>query len=244
MSRVREELINRVFTQSRLQNLLNKQKGNLKLSKNPLITIARDPGSGGRPIAKLTAKKLRFKFFDESLVEAIAKSARKRKQVIARVDEKTRNAIQDTIHSLFNPEYISDTTYIKHLTNTVLSIAHQGKAVIVGRGANFIVPKDDALNVLVTAPLRTCIHRAKLYEKISHAKAQKTVLNITKQRKKFVSQYFNKNYTNAIYYDLVLNTHYFDVEASSNIIISAFRKKFPTFKELVKSTLKKTGRLY
>jgi len=240
---VKQNLIERVFAQA---NLASQMGGDFDgvVFKNPSITVARDPGSGGRPIAKMVAKKLAFEFYDEALVEAIAKSAKRRKKVIARVDERARGAIEDTIHGLLNPEYISESAYIKHLTDVVLSIAHHGKSVTVGRGANFIIPPDQVLNVLVTAPRKVRIKRAIEYEKIDREEAIKRIEKYTKERRDFVSQYFNKSYVNPSYYDVIINTSYFDIDGASDLVISAFRKKFPTFGELVKRAIKKTSKFY
>lgn len=197
-----------------------------RIFTHPVITIARDPGSGGNPIGKLVAQKLKYSFYDDELIEAIAKSTSKRTKVIKNVDEKTRTVIEDIVHNLFNPDYISESTYLKHLTNVVLSLAHTGKAVLLGRGANFIIPNADSFNVLITAPKKVRIKRAVYYEGHSITKARAIIDKYSHQRKGFVSQYFNKGYHNPIYYDLVINTEYFDIQAASDIIVTAFRKKY------------------
>jgi cytidylate kinase len=45
-------------------------------------------------------------------------------------------------------------------------------------------------------------------------------------RKDFVKRYFNKNISNANYYDLVLNTEHLSLEQAVAIIIKAFKEKF------------------
>lgn len=241
MSATPNELIERLFTKFRVESTLGNGD---HFTEKPSLTIARDPGSGGKPIAELVAKKLGFDFYDDQLVEAVAKSVKKRKKIISQVDERTRSSIEDFVHGLFNPEYVSDTTYVNHLCRVILSLIHKGNVVILGRGANFIAPKNTSLNVLVTAPREVCIERAIKYEKVSKGKAIKIINKITAERKDFVSQYFNKDYANPKYYDLIVNTEYMDIESASNLIISAFRKKFPNFTERAKQTFLKTTRLY
>lgn len=235
-------LINKVFG---LQSLFNRQAGNSDPNPPiPFITIARDPGSGGKPIAKLVSQKLHFEFYDRQLIESISKSARRRKDIITSVDEQTRSAIQDIVHNFINPEYISDTTYINHLTKVILTIIHKRPCVILGRGANFIAPSTHGLNVLITAPKQVRIARAIEFDKLTPKEAKKQIDKISKERRQFIAQYFHKSYTSPNHYDLILNTSYYNIDASSDLIISAFRKKFPSFKELIKTTLKKTGKLY
>jgi len=242
MSKTVDELIEHLFTKLRLEHAAAESAP--KMTRKPCITIARDPGSGGKPIAEEVAHKLGFDFYDRKLIEAIAKSARQRKRVIANVDERIRTSIEDLIHGLFNPEYISDTTYINNLSQVVLSLIHQGNAVILGRGTNFIAPHNSCLSALVTAPKKIRIERAIQYEHINRDKAINTINKISKERRDFVSQYFGKNYDNPKYYDLVVNTRYLDIDAASNLIISAFRKKFPNLAERAKITLQKTTRWY
>lgn len=244
MKTLSQKLIDKIFNRARVLEKLNTESTQPKLSDKPIITIARDPGSGGKPTAKLVAKKLKYKFFDRKLVETIAKSARKRKQLIKDIDEKSRSAMDDIVHSMLNPEYVSDLEYVKHLYNTVLSISTRGQAVILGRGANFIVPSSDCLRVLITASKHIRIQRATKYEKISKKVAIGRINKISKDRRDFISQYFRKYYTNPKHYDLIINTDFYSINATSELVIKAFRQKFPTLGEVVKSTLKKKSRIY
>ncbi len=79
----------------------------------PFITIAREPGSGGAPIAAEVAKKLGFELVDQQIIDDIAKSTKKRAQVIRAVDERYRPLINDMVHSLLNTEYVNDVRYMQ-----------------------------------------------------------------------------------------------------------------------------------
>lgn len=222
MSKI-HHLIEKVFIKKQLGPLSHES---LDLFSKPVITVARDPGSGGKPIAQQVAKRLKFEFYDDSLIEEIAKSARRRKGIIKGVDERSRNLIEDLVHNLFNPEYISEEVYIKHLVKTVLTLANQGKAVFLGRGTNLIIPNTASLDVLVTANKQIRIERAIKHEGHSLRKARQIIDKYSKERREFVSGYFKKGYHNPIYYDLVINTEYFTVNQARDLIISAFEKKF------------------
>ena len=72
-------------------------------SFKPFITVSRESGSGGAPIAKMVAGSLGFELYDEKFVEAIAKSAKKRTELIKSVDEKARGLVTDVLQSVLNP---------------------------------------------------------------------------------------------------------------------------------------------
>jgi len=193
---------------------------------NPFITIAREPGSGGAPIAKAVADKLGYEFIDDQIVQEIARSTKKRKAIIQAIDEKSRTRIEDIVHSLVNVEYVDEETYISELVQIILSHAHKGKCVILGRGANFITPFAKGLHVSITAPYDVRVQRAMDYEGHTEARAKEIIAKTEEERSNFVKQYFKRNIKNRTVFDLTLNTHYFTVNQARDVIIEAFKQKF------------------
>lgn len=192
----------------------------------PFITVAREPGSGGAPIAQAVAEKLGFTFVDEQIIEEIATSTRKRREIIKEVDEKSRTQIDDIVHSVLNQEYIDDLTYMKELTQVILAYALRGHVVILGRGANFITPFGQGLHVNIVAPYKTRVLRAQEFEGLSEADAKKIIKKVTADREQFIKQYFTKNKKKRTEYDLIINTHSFQVDEARDVVIEAFYRKF------------------
>lgn len=200
-----------------------------RLLFKPIVTVSRDPGSGGHPIAQAIASQLHFGFYDEELIHEIAISVKAREEIIRDIDEKQRTLIDDFVHNSINPEYISERRYMTHLVKVVFSLAQNGKAVIVGRGSNFIVPSDSCFRVRITAPYRTCVARAVRYENVPYQRAREIINKVTDERAGFVKQYFGKDIANPKYYDMTLNTAYMSIEDAVSIIIQAFKRKFPRY---------------
>lgn len=196
-----------------------------ELNFKPFITVSRDPGSGGKPIAQAVAKKLNFEFYNKKLISEIAKSTKSRKEVISDIDERQRGLMDDLVHNVLNPEYVSERKYIKHLCKSILAVAQKGNVVILGRGSNFITPNAFGLHVRVTAPYRVCVARAVQYEKVPYQKAREIISEVTEERSAFVKQYFGKDIANPKYYDLTLNTTYMTIEDATDIIVRAFKRK-------------------
>lgn len=193
---------------------------------NPFITVAREPGSGGAPIAQIVAEKLGFEFVDDQIVEEIARSTRRRKAIIKEIDEKSRSQIDDLVHSVLNMEYVEDEKYVTELVRTIIGYAHRGRCVILGRGANFITPFGKGLHVSITAPYPIRVQRAMDYENMTEAEAKEVIAKVEKEREAFVQQYFNSNVKQRNVFDMTLNTSYFNVNKAANVIIEAFKQKF------------------
>lgn len=198
----------------------------------PFITIAREPGSGGVPIAQAVAKKLGFICLDEQVVDEIAKSTQLRKDLIKAVDEKHRSHVEDVVQSLLNTDYVDDIKYVTELTKVLVTYALRGKVVVVGRGANFLTPFSKGLHVNITAPYEVRVQRAMQHEGIKRKKAEQVIAKVEKERKEFVKQYFRKDPTKINSYDLTLNTTHFTVEQARDVIIDALWRKFPQYQSM------------
>lgn len=197
----------------------------------PFITISREAGSGGRPIAKAVAKKLKFKLYNKELIDMMAKEAKKRKQLIESLDEKERGLVEELVYSLFDPEYVSGETYFKNLCRIVLTVARKGNCVILGRGGNFITSHYGGLHVRIVAPFLVRAGYTAQFEGYTIYEARERMEKFDKDRKEFIQQYFGKNPSNANYYDLVVNTTYLGIKEAAEIIVTAFKQKFPDWKK-------------
>lgn len=199
--------------------------------KRPFITIAREPGSGGVPIANAVAQKLGFTCLDEQVIEEVAHSTKHRKELIRAIDEKNRSEVEDLVQSLLNPDYVDDVKYVMELTKVVMAYAMKGNVVIVGRGGNFLTPFGKGLHVNITAPYEVRVQRAMDYEGFDRKRAEEVIAKVERERKEFVKQYFHRDPSKINSYDITVNTAYFSVEQARDLIIDAFYRKFAWYEQ-------------
>ncbi len=243
MARTYDKLVNKAFSGSSRVEL--KRTETLQLDgeeiefTQPFITISREPGSGGKPVAKLVSKWLSFDYYNKKLISDLASSARKRKALVQSVDERGRNFIEDMVHSMFNPDYVSDIQYMRYLSSVILSAAIKGEVVILGRGANFVTPFNSGLHVRIQAPYLVRVERAVKHEGISRDKAIHVIKDTDTHRKQFISQYFNKDISNANYYDLVINTADMNIQDAAEHVVLALKNKFPDYAKKRKKLFRK-----
>ena len=193
----------------------------------PFITISREPGSGGKPVASLVAKRLDFTLYNRKMIEDVGRDVHQRKALLEKIDEHGRTVIDDIIHGTFNPDYVSDISYIRSLSSVILSAAMRGEVVILGRGANFITPFNKGLHVRICAPYLIRVERAVKFERFTRDEAVREIRKTDEQRKEFIRQYFGKDVSNPNYYDLVINTTSMTVDNTACLVIEAFKNKFP-----------------
>ncbi len=200
----------------------------MRRKANIVITVSREAGSGGKLIAQKAASRLGVNFYDEELIDLIARKTARRKELIRKLDEKDRFALEDFIKRLLDPEYLSENSFIKNLCWVIGSIAGSRSCVILGRGANFIIPFPAGLHVRIVAPYLTRVGYTQKYEHRTRQDAEKRVKKYDYERKEYIKQYFGKDPSNTNYYDLVLNTERVSIDEAVETIIRAAKLKLGT----------------
>ena len=185
----------------------------------PVITISSEPGSGGRVIAQGLAKRLGIDLFDRNIVKEIAESARISGAVIETMEKDRLSGIKDFISSLVNDRYLWPGVYLDHLMKVVAAIASHGNAIIVGRGANFLIPAEDRLSIRVISPLDTRVNNVAKEFGVTREEAKRRVINRENRRSAFIRQSFNADVADPRNYDLVVNTQKLDMDASLGAVI-------------------------
>lgn len=207
----------------------------LKTFWSPDITIARDPGSGGGLVAKKLANKLGWQLFDKPLMRQLSKELGIPEDEVADIDEHGRSWFADIFHSIFNPDYVSDVKYITQLKKLMSHAAKKNDLIILGHGANLILPADKCLRVRVTASFKTRVDNTYKYEdKQSRAEAAEWVKKIETKYNQFIRQYFGVNPHNPWNYDLVVSTDHLSLDQVTDLIIRAYLTKFPGEKKHLK----------
>ena len=91
--------------------------------------------------------------------------------------------------------------------------------VIVGRGANFILPRQSCLRVRLIASLERRIDNVSTIFEVEPKVAKRRILRRDGKRKAFVKHYFHKDITDSQHYDLVLNMDQFSLEEAADTIV-------------------------
>lgn len=200
------------------------QKKKYKKPIRPVITVSRLPGAGGRSLAKKLAEDLKIDLFDSAIVEEIAKNSKVSLRIVQTLDEQDRSIFDDWIQAL-GENHMWSYEYLEHLTRVVGGIGAHGHAIIVGRGASYILPTEVCLRVLVVAPLQTRINNVIKAYGVSESEAKRRIIRTESDRKAFIRKYFNADMTDPMNYDLVINTKNFDIDAAVKVVTEAFSSR-------------------
>ena len=186
-----------------------------------IVTLSREPGSGGRIIAGRLAEKLSIDIFHQEVIHQIAKSADVSETVLETLDERGLNTLEHWVSSLVHERHLWPDRYMQHLMKVIGTIGSHGRAVIVGRGANFVLPPEKRFAVRIVAPQAWRIENVTKEFDISLEEARRRVLRTDSDRKAFIRKYFNADIADPTNYDLVINTATLHLDDAVNVISAA-----------------------
>lgn len=196
-----------------------------KYKGGPVITISREPGSGGSEIARRLAKALDMDLIGAQIIQHVADSAKLSRKVIESLDEKEVTFRDTLLSSLFGEYRPWPGEYLQHLTRVIGTIGVFGNVIIVGRGANHVLPPEKAFNVRIIAPLEYRIKYFMEDRGYTRSEAEQYVIKTENNRKAFVRKFFNADVADPKHYDIVINTGGMTLEAATGAIIAAIKKK-------------------
>lgn len=187
----------------------------------PVITLSREPGSGGTLVAKAVAEKLGLELFDGELINAMAKDTDTSERLIRTLDEKGVSIIEDCVSAAISDRHLWPDAFSRTLMKVIGTIGRHGKAIIVGRGANFVLPPENRFRVRIIAPLEKRVNCVAETHNISRDEAKQRVLRTESDRRAFIRKYFHSDIRDAVNYDIVLNTGRFSIEKIAEVICNA-----------------------
>lgn len=189
------------------------------------IAVEREAGVPGTSIAHEVSTRLGWQVYDHELLERIAQEMGLRVSLLESIDEKRQSWLRESLEAFASVSSVSESAYVRHLAETILSLGAHGECVIVGRGAVQILPAETTLRVRLVAPLEDRITVIAERFGIPRAEALRQVETTDRDRIRFIKDHFLKDPTDPHQYDLFLNSSRWSVADSADLIIEALHRQ-------------------
>ena len=161
----------------------------------PYVSISRAIGSHGRIVATRLAERLHWQYYEREIVEYIAKRAQVREAVVKSLGETRRDELENWVSAMIDSQALPETAYVRHLVAVLTAIAAHGDVVILGRGAQFILPPAGGLRVRLVAPHGHRVRAAMEDYGISEAEAGKLINDSDRAQARFYRSRFGRDAT-------------------------------------------------
>ena len=186
-----------------------------------IITLEREYGSGGTPIAKSLAERLGWKLWDEEITAEIARAANVDALAAKRCDERVDPFLYRLFKVYARGSYeralaigdsrVFDTDCMVEMLHRVIEeVASRGNSVIVGRGSPYILRnRADAFHVFIYAPVEEKVRRLRSIGR-SEKEALRLVNEVDRERADFIRHYFGAEWPHRPLYNLMINSKFGD----------------------------------
>ncbi len=191
------------------------------LATRLFVTISRQAGAGGSEIARLVGRQLGWEVYDRNLLDLLSQRFHEPRLMLDLVDETHSNWVYDILGTWMDHQIIPHEKFVSQLKRVVTATAKKGKAVIVGRGAQFLLPRPQVLAVWITAPLKFRVERIMREKQISEGDARQFVREADEGRREFVKRFFRRDVNDPLLYDLVINVQHLGMAKAAGQIVAA-----------------------
>ena len=196
---------------------------------NPIITVGRQYGSGGREVAKKLAEVMNLSFYDKELLAEASRESGICQEVIENYDEKQeKRSFFSMLGTGFQGRTDSLGMYLEMPLNhriflaqfdAIRKIADKGSCVIVGRCADYVLrDHPNVLNVFIKASLEERIKRIERLYDPNPMKAEDMIRKADKQRATYYNYYATGTWGDANNYHLCLDTGVLGVNGAVELI--------------------------
>lgn len=188
------------------------------------ITVSRAFGSGGGEIAQRVAALLGYQVFDREILDVIVREGRFRAAIIESLDERDRSSLDLWFEGLLRGALVDRGDYLRTLAGVLGSIAMHGHAVIVGRGANFLLDPSRGVHVRAVASEEHRVATIQRLRGISDPEeARRLVRRVDEERASYIEKHFHRSVDDPLAYDLVVNTERIGIEAAVDLVVRTLR---------------------
>ena len=188
------------------------------------LSISREEGAGGSEIAQAVGQELGWDVLDKNLLDRVAERYQLPRTALEQVDETPSSWIWDVLGTWLDSKAITHDKYVARLGRVVLAAVRHGDVVLVGRGAQFLLPPEKGLAVRIIASQKYRIEQVMRRDELTQAEAAGLIDERDQGRREFVLRYFQKDIDDPHLYDLVVNVERLGPTAAVQQIVSAIRR--------------------
>lgn len=194
-----------------------------------IVTLFEQYGAGAAAIAPRVAERLGVPYvaqmFSSTDLEDAAGSADEDAGPFTRLLMAISRAEAD--NPLWAIDQRAESEMVTQSTTEVIESTRNG-GVIVGRNATIVLAKvPGALHVKLICPREERIERAAAEASIDLERARRRQEREDRVRAELSQRLYRWDPRRDEHYDLVVNTHCFDVDAAADLIVDAYRRRYP-----------------
>jgi hypothetical protein len=220
-----------------IQHLIERQiktaflikREDLRREWRPPILISRERQSAAEEMAERLSERLGWPLYDKNIILEIAKEIKDDPKRVEFLDERYRAKFWEYVEAFSVSSKVLQEEYILYLKRFLRMLGRMGNCIIVGRGANFVIPPSKALRIRCVGSPPGWREILKRYYGLKDEEVERKVKEWNEEQRRFIEKFFGADINDPHHYDLILNLDYYPLERAMRVVLEAYREKFPEF---------------
>ena len=196
-----------------------------------VVTITRQFGSLGRPIAKKMSEILGIEYYDRDIVDQAAKKLQLPVSVVNQEEERAvKQAVNPFSRMMFPLGKGTSNTQDKIFEaqkNIIQFLSEKDNCIIVGRCSDFILSEvKNSIHIYIYASYEARLHHCIEDLGMEEAEARRMIKSVDEARNSYHMQYAGYLPDDKRHKDIMIDSSLFGVEGTAQYLADAVRKKF------------------
>ena len=196
-----------------------------------VITIARQFGSLGRPIAKMMSEKLGIEYYDRDIVEQAAKKLNLPVSHIDELEEKVKKTSKNSYMRMMYPLGTESSTEQDNIfeaqQNIMRFLVERESCIIVGRCSDFVLSDEpNAIHIYIYAPYEERVKNCVKDLNLTEADAKKMIRSVDEARDDYYMHYAGFLPSDPKHKNIMVDSSVLGVEGTADFLVDFIRRKF------------------
>jgi cytidylate kinase len=195
------------------------------MSKQFIISISREFGSGGHVIAEKLSQHFNIPLYDKNIIKEIAIDKNVDAKALEKFDEVPRNRLFSRTVSGYNNSPEDNIAQMQF--DFIKKKAESGESfVIVGRCSNVVLKDFEGLiTIFINGDMQDKIDRISHINNISIIEAENLIYRNNKNRKNYHNYYCREKWGDSRNYELSINSSKLGIDDTANILETYIGKR-------------------
>lgn len=192
-----------------------------------VITIARQFGSLGRPIAHRMSELLGIEYYDRDIVDATAKRLNQSVSTISNQEESAKGAFGKMKFPLGTGTNNIQDEIFKTQSKIINEISEKESCIIVGRCSDYVLQeRKNSIHIFIYAPIEERLRNCVDVLHMTPEDAKKTIKEVDKARESYHMHYAKFSPSDYRYKDIMINSSLLGIEGTAQHLVNIIKEKY------------------
>ncbi|MGL6075058.1 MAG: AAA family ATPase [Fimbriiglobus sp.] len=189
------------------------------------IAISREAGARGHSIAAAIGKLLGWPVYPQDHLDFLAQDESAQEELLRDLTPSAVAWAEIEAAKVIHRQNLTSDDNARAVVQLIYTLAARGEAVLVGRGAGFLLPRETTVHVRVVAPFPERSAYLAQWLRLTEAEAAKEAIQRDARRAEFISKLSDLPIHAPTTYDLMLNGSRLSTEMIARTIAELVRAK-------------------